>query len=169
MNYNMSYKEKLKEIKALVFDVDGVFTNGKVYLESDGSLGRKMDVKDGFAVQYAVRKNIPMGIISGGKNEKVRTRFKDLGITDVYLDSQDKLDDFKDFYFKYDLKPTEILYMGDDILDLEVMRNCGLAACPADAVPEVKREAHYISPKNGGDGCVRDVIEQLLKIKNLWV
>lgn len=169
MNYNMSYKEKLKEIKALVFDVDGVFTNGKVYLESDGSLGRKMDVKDGFAVQYAVRKNIPMGIISGGKNEKVRIRFKDLGITDVYLDSQDKLDDFKDFYFKYDLKPTEILYMGDDILDLEVMRNCGLAACPADAVPEVKRAAHYISPKNGGDGCVRDVIEQLLKIKNLWV
>lgn len=165
----MNYKEKLREIKAMVFDVDGVFTNGEVYLQSDGSLGRTMNIKDGFAVQHAIKKNIPVGIISGGKNEKVKTRFNNLGITDVYLGSYDKLDDFKDFYFKYDLKPTEILYMGDDIPDLEVMQNCGLAACPADAVPEVKSVAHYISPKNGGKGCVRDVIEQVLKLKNLWV
>lgn len=165
----MIYKEKLKHIKALIFDVDGVFTNGQVYLNPDGSLGRAMNIKDGFAIQYAIKKGIPIGIITGGKDEFIKTRFRSLGITDIYLNSQYKIDDYEDFYFKYDLKEEEILYMGDDVPDIEILKRCGLPTCPANAIPEVKAISEYISPKNGGDGCVRDIIEQVLKIKNLWI
>ena len=163
-----NYKEKLKNIKAFIFDVDGVFTDGKIYLEPGGDFVRAVDMKDGYAVNYAIKQGYIIGIISGGFSETVRKRFQFLNITDIYLNSKDKKSDFEDFYFKYGLKPEEILYMGDDIPDYEVMKICGLATCPADAVEEIKSIASYISTFPGGNGCVRDVIEQVLKLQGKW-
>jgi len=163
-----NYKEKLKNIKAFIFDVDGVFTDGKIYLEPGGDFVRAVDMKDGYAVNYAIKQGYIIGIISGGFSEAVRKRFQYLNVTDIYLNSRDKKSDFEDFYFKYGLKPEEILYMGDDIPDYEVMKICGLATCPADAVEEIKSIASYISTFPGGYGCVRDVIEQVLKLQGKW-
>ncbi|HAN18706.1 MAG: 3-deoxy-D-manno-octulosonate 8-phosphate phosphatase [Bacteroidetes bacterium GWC2_33_15] len=164
-----NYKEKLKNIKAFIFDVDGVFTDGKIYLEPGGEFVRAVDMKDGYAVNYAIKQGYIIGIISGGNSEAVRKRFQFLKITDIYMNSKDKKSDFEDFYFKYNLKPEEILYMGDDIPDYEVMKLAGLSTCPADAVEEIKSIAHYISTFPGGQGCVRDVIEQVLKLQGKWV
>jgi len=162
-----NFKERLKDIKAFVFDVDGVFSENMV-LHTDGELTRHMNVKDGFAVKTAVDKGFIIAIISGGNSESVRKRFRDLGVTDIYLASPNKLDDYKDFYMKYNLKPEQILYMGDDIPDYQVMKLSGLATCPADAVEEIQGIAHYISDKEGGKGCVRDVIEQVLRAQKRW-
>lgn len=165
----MNFKEKLKDIKAFAFDVDGVFTNGSVFLNPGGEMMRVMNIKDGYAVQHARKQGFPIAIISGGKSEMVRTRFRNLGVTDIYLGISYKLESFEDFRFKYDIEPENILYMGDDIPDYEVMKQVGLPACPADAAMEIKQIASYISDKGGGDGCVRDVIEQVLKIQNKWL
>jgi 3-deoxy-D-manno-octulosonate 8-phosphate phosphatase (KDO 8-P phosphatase) len=162
-----NFKERLKDIKAFVFDVDGVFSQDMV-LHTDGELTRHMNVKDGFAVKTAVDKGFIVCIISGGTSEAVRTRFKGLGVTDIYLGSHDKIDDYEDFYMKYNIKPEQILYMGDDIPDYEPMKASGLATCPADAVEEIQNIAHYISDKDGGKGCIRDVIEQVLRAQQVW-
>ncbi len=162
-----NFKERLKDIKAFVFDVDGVFSQDMV-LHTDGELTRHMNVKDGFAVKTAVDKGFIVAIISGGNSESVRQRFRGLGVTDIYLNSQNKLDDYEDFYMKYNLKPEQILYMGDDIPDYQVMKISGLATCPADAVEEIQGIAHYISDKEGGKGCIRDVIEQVLRAQKMW-
>ncbi len=164
----MNYKTKLHQIKAFVFDVDGVFTNSWVLAMPGGDFLRMHNTKDGYAVSYATKQGYPIGIITGGASESIRERFKMLGVTDVYLSSNCKLDDFRDFYFKYDLKPEEVLFMGDDIPDMEVLEKCGLSACPADAAHEVKEICDYISDKDGGMGCVRDVIEQTLRLQNKW-
>ncbi len=164
-----NFKEDLQKIKAFVFDVDGVFTDGKLYLSPDGEYVRAVNIKDGYIVQYAIKKGYPIAIISGGNSETVRERFKKLGVTDIYLNSMDKLDDFEDFYFKYELKPEDILYMGDDIPDIEVMKIVGLPTCPGDAVEEIKSISKYISTYNGGGGCVRDVIEQVLRLQGNWI
>ncbi len=163
-----NYKADLHKIKAFVFDVDGVFTDGKVLMYKDGDLLRSYDAKDGYAVRYAVTKGYPVGIITGGASETIKLRFQQLGVTDVYLCSRYKLPDFEDFCYKYDLKPEEVLFMGDDIPDICIMEQCGLPACPADAVVEVKQMATYISGLGGGHGCVRDVIEQVLKVHGKW-
>ncbi|NPA44841.1 MAG: HAD hydrolase family protein [Chlorobi bacterium] len=163
-----NFKERLKDIKAFVFDVDGVFSQDMV-LHTDGELTRHMNVKDGFAVKYAVDNGFIVCIITGGKSESVRTRFQGLGVTDIYLGSHDKIDDFEDFYMKYNIKPEQILYMGDDIPDYEPMKASGLATCPADAVEEIQNIAHYISDKEGGKGCIRDVIEQVMRAQQVWV
>ncbi len=162
-----NFKERLKDIKAFVFDVDGVFSQDMV-LHTDGELTRHMNVKDGFAVKTAVDKGFIVCIISGGTSEAVRTRFQGLGVTDIYLGSHDKIDDYEDFYMKYEIKPEQILYMGDDIPDYEPMKASGLATCPADAVEEIQNIAHYISDKDGGKGCIRDVIEQVLRAQQVW-
>lgn len=164
-----NFKEDLRRVKAFVFDVDGVFTDGKLIVNPDGDYSRSMNIKDGFAVQYAVKQGYIIGIITGGNSENVRTRFNNLGITDVYLASSPKIDDFEDFYFKYDLKLEEILYMGDDLPDYEVMTKVGFPTCPRDAVEEIKSVSVYISDKKGGEGCVRDVIEQVLKLHGKWM
>ena len=164
----MSYKEKLKNIKALVFDVDGVMTDGKVFLSPDGSFVRQMDIKDGYALQFAVKNDYIIGIITGGADPMVTKRFKNLGITDIYTKSHRKYEDFEDLLFKYSLKPEEVLYMGDDVLDLEVIEAAGIGCAPNDAVPEAQNAADYISPKSGGKGCVRDVIEQVMRIQGKW-
>lgn len=164
-----NFKEGLKAVKAFVFDVDGVLSMPEVYLHPSGELMRSMNTKDGYALQYAVKRGYPVAIITGGKSENVALRFRGLGITDIYLASSYKPDDFEDFLFKYDLKPEEVLYMGDDLPDYEVMKKAGVPCCPADAVEEIKAAAHYISPFPGGKGCGRDVIEQVLRLHGRWM
>ena len=164
-----NFKEGLRTVKAFVFDVDGVLSSPQVWLHPSGDLMRTMNTKDGYALQYAVKRGYPIGIITGGNTESVAVRFKGLGITDIYLGSSYKLDDFKDFIFKYDLSPEHVLYMGDDVPDYEVMTKVGVPCCPSDAVEEIKSVAHYISPFAGGKGCARDVIEQVLRLHGRWM
>lgn len=165
----MNYKAKLKTINTFCFDVDGVFTSGIVFLTADGEQVRTANVRDGYAVQLAVKKGLRIAIISGGKSEAVRARFESLGVTEVYMGSAKKIDVFKSFLEKNNILPEEVCYMGDDIPDYTVMSHCGLAVCPADAAQEIRSIAHYISPKQGGEGCVRDVLEQALKLKSMWM
>jgi 3-deoxy-D-manno-octulosonate 8-phosphate phosphatase (KDO 8-P phosphatase) len=165
----MNYKEKLARCTTFCFDVDGVFTDNVVYLTDGGEQMRTANVKDGYAVQLAVKKGFRIAIISGGKNEMVRKRFEGLGVTDIYLGSSEKEKVFDAFLTKYDLDANDVVYMGDDIPDYAVMKRVGLAVAPADAAPEIKGIAHYVSPKNGGQGCVRDVLEQALKVHGYWL
>ncbi len=164
----INYKEKLKNIKAIILDVDGVLTDGSVLLMPDGSMSRTMNVKDGYAIQFAIKQGIIVGAITGGNDAQVKHRLEYLGLTDIYLQSHHKLEDYEDIKFKYNLKDYEILYVGDDLPDLPVLQKCGLSVCPNDAVAEVKNSVDYVSPKNGGKGCVRDIIEQFMKILKLW-
>jgi len=164
-----SYKTLLKEINTFCFDVDGVFTNNIVFLSSDGEQLRTANVRDGYAVQLAVKKGLRIAIISGGKGEAVRKRFEGLGVKDIFLGSSRKSDVFKKWVSENHLKPEDICYMGDDIPDYSVMQHVGLPCCPADAAPEIKSLSKYISPRNGGEGCVRDILEQALKVKGLWM
>lgn len=164
-----NFKERLQHVKGFAFDVDGVFTDGSVIIHSSGELLRSSNTRDGYAIQKAVEAGFPVAIITGGQSEAVGIRFKGLGVTDIYLNSNDKLDDLQDFRFKYGLELSEILYMGDDIPDYEVMQRVGFPTCPADAAPEIIELASYISNFGGGKGCVRDVIEQVLKLNSLWL
>src|SRR5512133_396777 len=131
-------KEDLGKVKAFIFDVDGVLSGSKAFLYPSGEMMRSMHIKDGFALQYAVKKGYIIGIITGGDSEAVRTRFQKLGIQDIYIKSHDKKGDFAHFLEKHNLLPADILYMGDDLPDYEVMKEVGFAACPADAVEEIK-------------------------------
>lgn len=165
----MNYKEKLKEIKALVFDCDGVFTDGTFFLHADGYLARRFNAKDGFALQLALKKGLHVAIITGGTDEAIRTRFHNLGVTHIFLNARDKATVFNEFSKQYTIKPEEVLYMGDDLPDLPVLNQVGMPCCPHDAVMEVKNASQYISNIKGGQGCVRDVIEQTLKAQNKWL
>jgi 3-deoxy-D-manno-octulosonate 8-phosphate phosphatase (KDO 8-P phosphatase) len=162
-------KEKFSHIKAFAFDVDGVFTNGTVLLHPGGEFIRMMNIKDGYAVQYAVKAGFPVAIITGGFSRTVKKRFAYLGVKDIYMRSNNKKEAFAGFCRKYSLDAANILYMGDDIPDHEVMTLAGIAACPADAVVEIKETAAYISHQRGGEGCVRDVIEQVLRAQGKWM
>jgi 3-deoxy-D-manno-octulosonate 8-phosphate phosphatase (KDO 8-P phosphatase) len=164
-----NFKEDLSKVKAFVFDVDGVFATSKVILHPSGDMMRTMNIKDGYAVFYTIKKGYIICIISGGTSESVRIRFEKLGLTDIYLGSHNKVRDFKDFLSKHDLKPENILYMGDDLPDYEVMQMVGVPTCPSDAVEEIKSISSYISDKAGGEGCVRDVIEQVLRLQGKWM
>lgn len=164
-----NFKQDLRKVKAFAFDVDGVFTDGSVFIHPSGEMLRVQNTRDGYAVQLAIKLGFPIAIISGGNGESMKPRFQSLGITDIYLGSHDKMDDFTDFCFKYDLQPEEVLYMGDDIPDLGVMLKAGMPTCPADAAPEIKEVARYISDRCGGKGCVRDVIEQVLRLNDKWL
>ena len=163
------FKEDLSRVKAFAFDVDGVFTDGSMVLSPDGELLRTMNIKDGFVIQLAVRKGYPIAIITGGNSESVRKRFNMLGVQDVYLNSSIKLDDFNGFCNKYKLEPGNVLYMGDDLPDHPVMEKAGFPVCPKDAVPEIKSISCYVSDRNGGAGCVRDVVEQVLRAHGKWM
>ncbi|MDC7998191.1 KdsC family phosphatase [Gilvibacter sediminis] len=165
----MSYKTKLAQITTFIFDVDGVLTDGKVLVTTDGALLRSMNIKDGFALKYAVDMGFNVAIISGGTNEGVRTRLEGLGIKQVYLGAHQKTQFLEAYCQEHDVSPDEIAYMGDDIPDIPVLRAVGLATCPQDAVPEVKASSAYISHKRGGEGCARDLIEQVLKVHAKWV
>lgn len=163
-----SYKEYLQNITTFIFDVDGVFTDGSLLITSTGEMLRKMNVKDGYALKTALTKGYNVCIISGGTNEGVRERLSALGVADIYLGAHHKEKPFQEFLQTKQIKPEEVLYMGDDLPDIPVMKLVGLATCPQDAVQEVKAISNYISHKNGGEGCVRDVIEQVLKVRSHW-
>jgi len=163
-----SYKEIMPEITTFIFDVDGVLTNGEVTITTDGDLARKMHTKDGFALKTAVDEGYNVCIISGGNNEGVRIRLKGLGIQDIYLGTNQKIIQYQEYISANNIKPENILYMGDDIPDYLVMKKVGLPSCPKDAVPEIQEISLYISQKKGGKGCVRDVIEQVLKVQGKW-
>ncbi|MFT6370141.1 MAG: 3-deoxy-D-manno-octulosonate 8-phosphate phosphatase (KDO 8-P phosphatase) [Maribacter sp.] len=164
-----SYKKFLKDITTFVFDVDGVFTNGSVLVDTAGELLRTMNVKDGYALKTALTKGYNVCIITGGTNEGVRKRLMGLGVTDIYMGSHLKIETLNDYLDTHKIDLKNILYMGDDIPDIPPMQVVGLASCPQDAVPEVKAVSTYISHKDGGTGCVRDVIEQVLKVRGDWM
>ena len=163
-----NYKHLLPKIKTFIFDVDGVLTDGKILINSDGELLRSFDTKDGYAMKSALVKGFKIVIITGGRNEAVRERFKELGVIDIYLGAHHKLDAYQDLMDNYDLNPEEILYIGDDIPDIPVMEKVGLGCCPADAASDVKAMADYVSHKKGGEGCVRELIEQVLRVQGKW-
>ena len=165
----MNVKEKMAKIKAFAFDVDGVLSANTIPLFPDGEPMRMINIKDGYAIHQAVLKGFPIAIISGGKTNAIRVRFESLGIKDIYLGSRFKTNEFADFLKKYDLQPSDVLFIGDDIPDFEVMKMAGIAACPCDAAPEIKEISVYISNKKGGEGCGRDVIEQVLKAQDKWM
>lgn len=163
-----NFKELLRDVKAFAFDVDGVFTDGTVILHPSGELIRTSNTRDGYAVHVAIERGFPIAIISGGKSETVRERFKGLGVTDIYLGVSDKNEALEDFRFKYGVELREILYMGDDLPDYDVMRKVGIPTCPSDAAPEIRGLSVYVSNHPGGSGCVRDVIEQVLRLNDKW-
>lgn len=163
-----SYKEYLAQIDTLIFDVDGVLTNGMVTVFPNGELVRHMNIKDGYALKAAVMAGLRVCIISGGTNEGVRVRLENLGITDIFLGAHNKIMQFEELLSQYQLNPANIIYMGDDIPDIPVMKIVGLPCCPNDAAPEVQQISSYISDKKGGEGCARDIIEQVLKVQGKW-
>lgn len=160
--------EKFKEIKCFVFDVDGVLTNGNLLVMPGGTMLRTMNVKDGYAMQLAIKKGYHIAVISGGNSPEVKERLQKLGITEVYMQAEDKLSVLKSIIEKYTLSPSNILCMGDDMPDIDIMKYAGLPCCPANAVPEIKKLSLYISPKNGGEGCARNVIEMVLRVRGDW-
>lgn len=163
-----SYKEYLSQINTFIFDVDGVLTNGMLTIMPDGEMIRHMNVKDGYALKTALNAGFRVCVISGGTNEGVRIRLENLGVKDVYLGAHHKTKQYNELVEKYHLKTEQIVYMGDDIPDAPVMELVGMPTCPNDAVPEIKAIAKYISNKKGGEGCVRDIIEQVLRVQEKW-
>jgi 3-deoxy-D-manno-octulosonate 8-phosphate phosphatase (KDO 8-P phosphatase) len=164
----MNVLELFKSVTTFVFDVDGVLTDGSVILLEDGLQARTMNIKDGLALQMAVKNGYKVMIISGGSSEPVIRRLQYLGLEEVHLGLKDKLKFFEGIKERYGLQWNEVLYMGDDLPDLPMLEKVGLSCCPADAVAEVKATSKYISPVNGGKGAVRDVIEKVLKLNNHW-
>ncbi len=163
-----SYKEYLHKITTFIFDVDGVLTDGKLYVRTNGELERVMNVKDGYALKTAMDEGYNMCIISGGKNEGVRKRLEGLGIKDIYLGVGQKQDILKEYMSAKNIESEQIVYMGDDVPDYEVMQMVGMPCCPQDAVQEIKSISKYISHKKGGNGAVRDIIEQVMKVHGKW-
>ena len=164
-----NFKEDLIGVKAFVFDIDGVLSLQTIGLNSFGVPNRTINLRDGYALQLAVKKGYYVGIISGSNSKEYKKRLKLLGINDVYLNSRSKLDHFNTFLEKYSLNKSDVLFMGDDIPDFEVMKEAGVSVCPSDADSEIKQVSSYISDKKGGEGCVRDVIEQVMRLHNKWM
>ena len=158
----------MPQITTFIFDVDGVLTNGMLLVMPDGEFLRSMNIKDGYAMQLAVKKGYQLMVISGGHSNGVPIRLQRLGLQEVHLGVPDKNAVFQSLVTKYQLDKSSILYMGDDLPDLEVMKQCGVPCCPLDAVHEIKSACIYISDKRGGDGCVRDVIEQVMRLHGTW-
>lgn len=164
----MNQLETFRGIKTFIFDVDGVMTNSDLIVFEDGKLLRKMSIRDGFALKMAVLAGYKVAVITGGKSEGVKSRLQGLGITDIYSGYQNKMEAYEELIYTYELDEEYILYMGDDIPDYSVMRRVGFPTCPSNAVPEIIELSHYISPYEGGAGCVRDVIEKVLKLNGKW-
>jgi 3-deoxy-D-manno-octulosonate 8-phosphate phosphatase (KDO 8-P phosphatase) len=158
----------LTKIRAIIFDVDGVLSSETIPMAPDGVPMRTVNIKDGYALQLAVKLGLRMAIMTGANVPSVRVRYEGLGLTDIYTGCSVKIRTYNEFLQKYGLKDEEVMYMGDDVPDLEVMRRVGCPVCPKDACPEVKSACLYVSHRNGGHGCARDVIEQTLRAQGLW-
>ncbi len=166
---NGNFKQRLNKIKAFVFDIDGVLTDGTLHFHSDNTISRRVHTRDGYALQQAVKAGFIIAIISSARKDDIlKERFTGLGIQEVYLGVTDKEDVFKEFTTVYQLEEESVLYMGDDVPDLPAMRRAGVPCCPHDAAPDIRDMCVYISPKKGGEGCVRDVIEQVLRLNGVW-
>ena len=163
-----NFKDDIAAVKAFVFDVDGVFTDGRIMVTADNQFVRTYDSKDGFAMKALVKKGYKVAVISGGRGDSLAFRFNMLGVSDLYLDNFQKLDALKDFMAKYGLEPDEVIFMGDDIPDMEPMLYVGIPVCPADAAHDVKRISRYVSGYKGGEGCVRDIVEQVMRAQGKW-
>ncbi len=164
-----NFKEKLNKITTFIFDVDGVLTDNKVLVMENGDVVRNMHSKDGYALQLAIKKSYRLVILSGGNNVAVKNLLLKTGVQHLFINLHDKLQCYKDFINENNLSDEEILFMGDDLPDYEVMSRVGVAACPNDSATEIKAISIYVSPKNGGQGCVRDVIEQVMRVQGTWV
>jgi len=165
----VNFKEDLSRVRAFVFDIDGVLSLQTINLNSFGTPNRTVNLRDGYALQLAVKKGYHIGIISGCKSKEYQKRLKLLGIKDIYLDCKSKISHFNEFLNKYGLNSADVLFMGDDIPDYEAMKAAGIPVCPSDADSEIKQISSYISDRKGGEGCVRDVIEQVLRLHNKWM
>ena len=164
-----NFKEDLSRVKAFIFDIDGVLSLQTITLNSFGVPNRTVNLRDGYALQLAVKKGYIVGIISGSSSKEYQKRLKLLGVKDIYLKSRSKLQDFNSFLKKHNLNKSDVMFMGDDIPDFEVMKEAGIPVCPSDADSEIKQVSTYISDKKGGEGCARDVIEQVLRLHNKWM
>lgn len=160
--------DKIKAVKAFVFDVDGVLTNNDLLVTEAGELLRTMSVRDGQAIKWTIRAGYPIGIITGGKSEGVKKRLSNLGIEEYYSNAEDKMEAFKAFLQRTNTLVSEVCYMGDDLPDLPILRKVVLSCCPQDAVPEVLDICDYVSPVSGGRGCARDIMEKVLKLQEKW-
>ena len=164
----MNILSRLRSIRTFVFDMDGVLTDGGLQIEHNGNWLRRMNIKDGYAIQLAVKSGYRVAVISGSESEPVAERLRKLGVTDVFMKVTDKQSFLKDYILKNNLNTDETLFMGDDIPDYHCMKIAGFSCCPADAAGEIKQISSYISHMPGGYGCVRDVIEKVLKLNNDW-
>ncbi|MFM1969867.1 MAG: hypothetical protein RL152_1244 [Bacteroidota bacterium] len=165
----MSILEKFSRIKLLAFDLDGVLTDGKLLIMPDGEWIRQMDIKDGYALQHAVKSGLHIAVITGSSSAAVGKRLQKLGIQDYFENTSSKSTVLTSLSQKFNMQPEEVMFMGDDIPDLDAYKVAGCKVCPADAVQEVLAAADYISPLKGGHGCVRDVIEKVMKTRDLWL
>jgi 3-deoxy-D-manno-octulosonate 8-phosphate phosphatase (KDO 8-P phosphatase) len=159
---------QFKNINTIVLDVDGVLTDGTLLVMPGGLMVRRMNIKDGYALQLAVKKGYHVAIISGGDSPEVKERLLKLGVTDVYMKVHDKLSVLQEYLLLNGLDAAHTAYMGDDMPDYDVMKHVGMAACPADAATEIKELSAYVSPFNGGAGCVRDLIEKIMRVRGDW-
>ncbi|MEO6328598.1 MAG: 3-deoxy-D-manno-octulosonate 8-phosphate phosphatase [Ginsengibacter sp.] len=164
----MNILSRFKSIKTFVFDIDGVLTDGNLAVLNDGQMARHMNIKDGYALQLAIKKGYRVMVISGGNSEALKERLYKLKITNVFMQVENKEQLLMDYVIKNNLPWGEILFMGDDLPDYKCMQLVALACCPADSVTEIKGLSKYISPYKGGQGCARDVIEKVLKLNGNW-
>lgn len=163
MNYD------LRNIKAIIFDVDGVLSAGTIPMDENGMPHRTLNIKDGYAIQLAVKMGLHLAIMTGGNSEAIRRRYEYLGMKDIFMKCAVKIQTYEKFLKEYGLRDEEIIYVGDDIPDYEIMRRVGCPCCPADACREIKEISVYVSPFEGGKGCARDVVEQVLKAQGKWL
>lgn len=159
----------LTRIKAIIFDVDGVLSGETIPMHPTGEPMRTVNIKDGYAIQLAMKAGLRIAIMTGGRGEGVRKRYEGLGVVDIFMGCAVKIKTFEEFIAKYGLQEAEVMYMGDDIPDLQVMRRVGCPVCPADACPEVREVSLYVSNRKGGYGCGRDVVEQTLRAQGKWM
>lgn len=164
----MSYLSKLHDITTFVFDVDGVLSDGMLHITEEGQLLRNMNTRDGFAIKHALKAGYRVIIITGGRSQGVVKRLEGLGVKEIHSGIQQKIDTLNELVEFFDLDLGKTLYMGDDLPDYDCMRVVHLATCPADAAQEIQRISHFVSALNGGQGCVRDVIERVLKVQGQW-
>lgn len=159
----------LKKIKAVIFDIDGVLSAETVSLSQDGDPMRTVNIKDGYAIQLAVKMGLHIAIMTGAYTESIRLRYSKLGVSDIYIKCAVKIKTYNEFLAKYGLKDEEVIYVGDDVPDYEVMRRCGCPCCPKDACPDIKDISLYVSDVKGGYGCGRDIVEQVLRAQGKWL
>ena len=163
-----NFKEQIARVEAFVFDVDGVMTDGGIIPTADGDFIRRYNAKDGYALAYAVKMGYKVCVISGGHGRLLERRLQMLGIHRYYIDCMDKITTLRSYLAEESLDPQNVIYMGDDIPDLDCLREVGIPVCPADAAAEVLEIARYVSEFNGGAGAVRDIVEQVLRARGDW-